>query len=67
MKKRPVLFTLSCANRDNDIQKSVIIILLYEPAALSPSITSSLAPALLTCDTDHTGMLRVFAKPFVAT
>jgi hypothetical protein len=43
------------------------MILLYEPAALSPSITSSLAPALFTCDTDHTGILSVLAKPFVAT
>jgi len=44
----PVLLTLSSFLRERDIQKSVIIILSYDPAALSPWITLSFAPARLT-------------------
>jgi hypothetical protein len=66
-KNLPVPFILSWGNLDKDIQKSVIMILLYEPAALSPSITSSLAPALLTWETDHIGTFKVRAKALVET
>ena len=64
--QRPVPFTLSFFLRAKDIMISPIIILSYEPAALSPSIISDFAAVLFACDGDTIGIPFSLANDLAA-